>query len=70
MGSRGARAIAWLGGRETGRGTLKVTNERQDGRSNVNAAAASLGLEALGTEPTNAQGIFLNAPGQGTTGSC
>jgi hypothetical protein len=57
-------------GRETGRGTLKVTNERQDGRSNVNAAAASLSLEALGTEPTNAQGIFLNAPGQGTTGSC
>jgi hypothetical protein len=55
-------------GRETGRGTLKVTNERQDGRSNVNAAAASLSLEALGAEPTNAQGIFLNAPGQGTTG--
>jgi hypothetical protein len=55
-------------GRETGRGTLKVTNERQDGRPNVNAAAASLSLEALGSEPTNAQGIFLNAPGQGTTG--
>ena len=55
-------------GRETGRGTLKVTNERQDGRPNVNAAAASLSLEALGAEPTNAQGIFLNAPGQGTTG--
>jgi hypothetical protein len=55
-------------GRETGRGTLKVTNERADGAANVNAAVVSLRAEALGAEQTNAQGIFFDAPGQGTTG--
>jgi hypothetical protein len=55
-------------GRETGRGTLKVTNERQDGLPNPNAAVLSLRAEALGAQQTNAQGVFFDAPGDGTTG--
>lgn len=55
-------------GRETGRGTIKATNERVDGKPNANAAVLSLVAAATGIEQTECQGIFLDAPGQGTKG--
>jgi hypothetical protein len=52
-----------VSGRETGRGTIKVTHTGSGGDGN--AAAISISLVGPGTA---AQGIFMNAPDPGTTG--
>lgn len=56
-------------GRESGRGTIKVTHEKPDGIGDANASAISIVLGRVNAAETSAaQGIFLDTHTGGTTG--
>ncbi len=54
-----------LKGRESGKGTIKVTHEKPDGTDDADASSISINLDRVnGAETSNAQGIFMTSTHQ------